>query len=115
MSKKAIELECPVCGGKLRRKKEPYNYQDIKLGEFDADVCVKCGESFFTEKSSDEIDRRAKELGIWGIGKEGILGTSGNSLIVRVPKEISDFLGFKPGNRVFIHPEGKNKLIVESR
>ena len=107
-------MECPICNGSLKRGKHAYTYNEIKLGIFEADQCTKCNELFFTEQSSDEIDKRAKEIGIWGMGKEGIIGTSGNSLIVRVPKEIGEFLGFKPGKKVFIHPEGKNKLIVEN-
>ena len=63
--------------------------------------------------SSDAIDAKAKELGLWGIGQIGRLGYSGNSIIVRVPKKIAEFLKFKEGKNVFIRPEGRNRLVVE--
>ncbi len=106
-------MECPACRQKMKPGKYPYAYTDISLGLFEGEKCAHCGEIFFSEKASDEIDRKAKEIGIWGMGKEGIVGTSGNSLIVRVPKEIGEFLNLKPGKKVFIHPEGKKKLVVE--
>ncbi len=107
-------MKCPICHGTLQSGKFPYAYHDIPLGTYEGSKCPACGEIFFSEKASAEIDRKAKEIGIWGMGREGVLGTSGNSLIVRVPKEISDFLGFLPGKKVFIHPEGKKKLVVET-
>jgi len=46
----------------MERKKVPYNFGSISLGSFDADVCTKCGEVFFTEEASDAIDAKAKSL-----------------------------------------------------
>jgi len=109
-----MHMKCPVCEGNMRKGKEPYFFGDIKLGEFEAEKCSKCGEIFFSEKASDKIDEKAKELGLWGLGKEGKLGYSGNSIIVRIPKRIAEFLEFKEGKTVYIHPEGKNKLVVEA-
>lgn len=80
-------MECPICGkGKLVRKKVDYSYLEWNFGKYDADTCNKCGELFFTEKSSDAIEKKAKELGIWGMEKKTKISKSGNSLIVRVPK-----------------------------
>ena len=107
-------MNCPICNKKMIKRKEPYFFGNIKLGEFEAEKCGKCNDVFFTEKASDAIDKKAKEIGIWRIGKEGKLGYSGNSIIVRVPKEIAEFLNFKKGKKVFIHPEGENKLVVEA-
>ena len=107
-------MECPVCSGKMRKGKEPYFFAGMKLGEFEAERCQKCSEVFFTEDASDKIDAKAKELGLWGMGQLGTLGYSGNSVIVRVPKKIAEFLEFKEGKRVYIRPEGKKKLVVES-
>ena len=106
-------MECPNCGVKMKSANEPYIYNGIELGKFDSEKCQKCGEVFFTEESSDAIDAKAKELGLWGIGQIGRLGYSGNSIIVRVPKKIAEFLKFKEGKNVFIRPEGRNRLVVE--
>lgn len=62
-------VECPLCKGKMEWKKHPFSLVGTELGKFEAEVCTKCGEAWFTEEASDQIDERAKELGLWGIGK----------------------------------------------
>ena len=63
-------MECPVCEGKLRRVKREFIYGDIVLGEFEAEACDRCGEVFFTEASSDEIDRLARTVA-YGASRPG--------------------------------------------
>ena len=106
-------MECPVCEGRLRRVKREYTYSDIVLGEFDAEACDRCGEVFFTEEASDAIDRMAKERGLWGIEARTKVSYSGNSLIVRIPKEVAEFMGLERGDGVRLRPEGKRRLVVE--
>ncbi len=106
-------MGCPVCEGRLRRSRREYAYNDISLGEFEADVCQRCGEVFFTEAASDEIDRLARERGVWGIEARTKVSYSGNSLIVRIPKEVAEFMGLERGDGVRIHPEGKRRFVVE--
>ncbi|MEE8402846.1 MAG: AbrB/MazE/SpoVT family DNA-binding domain-containing protein [Candidatus Hydrothermarchaeaceae archaeon] len=105
-------MKCPICDESLERKKVPYSIGGAKLGTFEADVC-SCGEVFFTEKSSDVIDRKAKESGLWGLEKRGKVGYSGNSLIVRVPKKVAEFMNLKKGGDILVRPEGKRRLVVE--
>lgn len=107
-------MNCPVCDSKLIKGAEPYFFNGINLGKFDAEKCIKCNEVFFTEKASDEIDKKAKELGLWGMNQKTTVGYSGNSIIVRIPKKISDFIGLKRGKTVEIRPEGKNRLVIEA-
>lgn len=59
-------MNCPICNGKTQSKKVPYTHNGVEFGAYDADVCTHCDEVFFTEKSSDAIDKRAKALGLWG-------------------------------------------------
>ena len=68
-----IIMECPMCDGTLVRSRVKYEYKGIEFGEYEADVCDKCGEAFFTEEASDLIVERAKEFGVWG---EGLRGTN---------------------------------------
>ncbi len=106
-------MECPVCEkGKMIKKKSRYVYGDIDFGEYESLVCDKCGEVFFTEDSSRLIEKKAKELGIWGLEKESKISYSGNSMIVRIPKAIADFMDLRRGKEILIHPEGKKKLVV---
>jgi YgiT-type zinc finger domain-containing protein len=61
-------MDCPMCDGKLVKGTTDNSYHDIHFGEYDADICDNCGEAFFTEEASDLIERKAKELGVWGAG-----------------------------------------------
>lgn len=108
-------MNCPICNGKMKNTMERYTFSGVDLGSFGADKCENCGEVFFSEEASDKIDAKAKELGLWGIQGESKIGYSGNSLIVRVPKKIAEFLKFKKGEKVSVRPEGKNRLVVEIR
>lgn len=106
-------MKCPICDGRMERMKVEYEYHGIRIGEFDADVCADCGEAFFTEEASDDIDRIAKEKGLWGMEVRSKVSYSGNSLIVRIPREIVEFLDLEKGDNIRIHPEGKRRLVVE--
>jgi len=55
----------------------------------------------------DAIDKKAKEIGLWGLEKRGKIGYSGNSLIIRIPKKVVDFMELKKGANIIIKPEGK--------
>ncbi len=106
-------MRCPLCEGNMERKKMPYAIGGIKLGGFEADVCASCNEVFFTEKSSDAIDKKAKERGLWGLEKRGKIGYSGNSLIVRIPKRVAAFMELASGVEILIKPEDKKRLVIE--
>jgi YgiT-type zinc finger domain-containing protein len=108
-----MAMECPMCDGKLKKGRSRFSYHDIEFGEYDADICAKCGEVFFTEEASDEIDRKAKELGLWGLEARSKVSYSGNSLMVRIPREIAEFMDLEKGDGIRIHPEGKKRLVVE--
>jgi hypothetical protein len=106
-------MSCPICNGKLKMTKTEFSFYDVSFGKFNAEICQKCGEKFFTEEASDKIDQIAKKKGLWGLEKKSKISYSGNSLIVRIPKEIADFMGLTKGKNIEIHPEGKKKIVVE--
>lgn len=106
-------MKCPICNSKLKRKKVPYNFGSVSFGIFDADTCSKCGEVFFTEESSDAIDAKAKSLGLWGLEKKSRISYSGNSMIVRIPKSIAEFMKLRKGEEILIRPEDAKKLVIE--
>ncbi len=106
-------MSCPLCDGKMKTTKAEYSYYDMLLGKFDAEVCQKCGEVFFTEEASDQIDSIAKERGHWGLERKSKISYSGNSLIVRIPKEIARFMHLEKGEEIRIRPEGRKRLVVE--
>ena len=107
-------MKCPVCEkGALKKGKIKETMFGVYLGEFPAEICSRCNESFTDENTTRNIQAAAKEKGIWGLGKKTKITKTGNSLAVRIPKEIADFLKLKEGHEAYIHPE-KNKIIIES-
>jgi YgiT-type zinc finger domain-containing protein len=104
--------KCPLCDGKLKETKSPFEYADVEFGKFDSEVCTKCGEIFFTEEASDAIDKKAKELDLWGIEKKTKVTYAGNSLVVRIPKEIAKMLKITKGEEVTVRSEGKRRIVI---
>lgn len=105
--------DCPLCGGALERKEVPYAYAGVGLGLFEADVCRTCGEAFFTEEAWQRIERLAREKQLWGTGRSVTVGHSGHSLFLRIPREVAAATHLAKGNRVYVQPAGKGRLLVE--
>ena len=105
--------KCEECGGKIVKKEIEFSMYGVNLGKFLAEVCEKCGEEVFDEETSEKIDKIAKEKGLWGLARKVKVVKIGNSLAIRIPKVISEFIGLKEGNEAIIHPE-KNKIIIEN-
>tara|TARA_Y100000310_G_C19999138_1_gene497651 strand:- start:68 stop:400 length:333 start_codon:yes stop_codon:yes gene_type:complete len=109
-----IAMQCPVCEkGKLKKGKIKEYMFGVYLGEFLAETCTKCNESFTDSKTTRKIEEAAKKKGIWGLSKKTKITQTGNSLAVRIPKKIADYLNLKKGKEAYIHPEN-NKLVIES-
>jgi YgiT-type zinc finger domain-containing protein len=106
--------KCPICEkGTLKKAKVDEEMFGMSLGKYDADVCGKCGESFMSEAEMERMEAKAKELGIWGLGKRIKVVRSGNSLSVRIPAKIAEYLDLSEGKNVFLYPDGKNRIVVE--
>ncbi|MBI5391813.1 AbrB/MazE/SpoVT family DNA-binding domain-containing protein [Candidatus Woesearchaeota archaeon] len=59
------------------------------------------------------IQRKSKELWLFGLAKKTKVARVGNSLAIRIPKEIANFMDLKKEREVIILPSGKNKIIIE--
>ena len=107
-------MKCPMCEkGELKKGKIREDMFGVFLGEFPADICTKCGESFTDEEATKKIEEAAKRKGIWGLGIKTRITKSGNSLAIRIPKRIAEFLKLKEGEEAYLHPE-RNKLVMEN-
>ena len=108
-------MKCPICGkGSLRKGKIKEHMYGIFLGEFSAEICSACGESFTGPETTRVIEEAAKKKGIWGLSSTTKITKSGNSLAVRIPKKIAVYLKLKEGKEAYIHPDS-NKLVIESK
>ena len=109
----SAKMKCFACGkSELIKKKVDYMQFGMNLGRFDALVCPQCGETLFEGDVSEQIEKRAKELGIWGLARKTRIGTSGSSLDVKLPKQIAEFLNLKKGQEVVIEPTAKRKIEI---
>src|SRR3989338_7026804 len=107
-------MKCPTCEkGTLKTGKVKESMFGVFLGEFPAQICSSCGETFTDEETTRRIEMVAKRKGIWGLGRMTRITKTGNSLAVRIPKEIASFLQLKEGKEAYLHPDGK-KLIIEA-
>jgi YgiT-type zinc finger domain-containing protein len=105
---------CPACGkGKLRKKRVEESMFGVSLGEFPAESCPNCGETFLDDAAMAVLEKRAKAAGIWGLGKKMKVVKSGNSLVLRIPTDVAKFMKLKAGKEVFLHPEGDDRLVVD--
>ncbi len=106
--------KCPICEkGELKKGKIKEEMFGVYLGEFPAEICSKCNESFTDEKTTRMIEDVAKKKGIWGLGKKTEIAKAGNSIVARIPKEIVDYMHIKPGQEAYVHPENRGKIVVE--
>ena len=106
-------VKCPVCEkGNLKKEIIEESMFGIALGKFPADVCTYCKESFTDSETTKSIEDIAKKKGIWGLSSKTKITKTGNSLAVRIPKKITDYLKIKNGNEAYVHPDGK-RIIVE--
>ena len=106
------KVKC-VCGSEAQRVKLEVKPYGVSIGSYQGYKCEKCGEEWFEEKTAEEIEIKAKKLGLFGLEAKSKVGVAGNSLVVRVPKHMAKFLGIKKGSLVKVEPDGKDRLIVE--
>lgn len=107
-----MENKCALCGGNLKKKVVDYKVYGKSLGKFPAKVCEKCGEQWFDEGTSKKIEEAEKKANLFGLCRESKISYSGNSLIVRIPKDIAKFTNLNKESKVIIYPENKNKISV---
>src|SRR3989344_6586629 len=104
---------CEECNGNIEKKLVDYILLGKNMGKFEAEVCRNCGEQVFDEDVSNKIEKKAKQLGLWGLQAKVKVNKVGNSIAVTVTKPISEFLNLKKGKDVLIYPEDKHRLVVE--
>ena len=106
---------CPICEkSELRKGKIREVMFGVDLGEFSARICSNCKESFTDEAATKLIEEAAKRKGVWGLGKTTKIAKAGNSIVVRIPKPIAEFLHMKVGQEAFVHPD-RDKLVIETK
>jgi len=105
--------KCPICEkGNLKPVMEKHVLFGVDLGSYPGEKCTACGEVFTDSSVMKKIELAAKQRGIWGLGRKTKIAKAGNSLAVRIPKEIAKHLNLKEGKEAYVHPE-KDKIVIE--
>ncbi len=109
----AIMKKCPICEkGNLKKVMERHFLFGVDLGMYPGEKCTACGEVFSDAEVMRKVEATAKAKGIWGLGRKTRIARTGNSLAVRIPKEVADYLRIKEGAEAYIHPE-ENKIVID--
>ena len=105
-------MKCVFCKAETVEQEVEYKEYGISLGKFSGMICTNCGETFFDADIVKKIQQKSKEKGLFGLSRKVKVGKIGDSLMVRIPKEIAKFAKLKEGEEVRITPEVE-KIIIE--
>jgi YgiT-type zinc finger domain-containing protein len=106
--------KCPVCGkGTLKSATIHEEMFGVVLGNYPGERCSNCGETFLTSESMGAVEERAKELGLWGLASKVKVVKSGNSLVVRIPAPLAQYLRLRKGQELMVSPDKENRLVLE--
>jgi hypothetical protein len=112
MQPKASATRCR-CGGKLKRGHTEVEFFGIDFGVREAEICSGCGAEYLSQELMEEIEAEVKRRGLFGLEKRGHVAKSGNSLVIRIPKEITDSLKIRRDTPIIIYPSDPKKLVIE--
>jgi len=102
-----------MCEGKTEEKFVEHKEFGVLVGRFKAEVCTKCSETYYDDKTAAAIQQKSKQLGLFGLAKKAKVAEIGNSIAIRIPKEIAKFLKLKKGQEVTLMPQDKHDLHVQ--
>ena len=113
MSSESVSGVKCKCGGKLRRSFTEVEFFGIDFGLKPANVCADCGSEYLPQEVMQEVEAEVKKKGLFGLERRGRVAKSGNSLVIRIPKEIAETLKIKRDVPIVIYPSEPRKLIIE--
>ncbi|KAF5411310.1 MAG: hypothetical protein C5S38_09545 [Candidatus Methanophagaceae archaeon] len=85
----------------------------IDFGLRDAEVCTACGSEYFDQETLKVIEEEIKERKIFALEKRVRVTKSGESLVIRIPLEIAEFLNIHYKSLVQLFPVDKDLLEVK--
>lgn len=99
-------MKCPNCNSKTVLKKGLLPKSELEL---ESHYCQKCGQSFVDMKQLGELARKEKAL---REAKKARFAKWGNSLAIRIPKQIATELSINAGKEALISKEKKALKIL---
>ncbi len=111
-SETLLDIKCK-CGGRLKSGITEVEFFGIDFGLKKADICVECGSEYLSQESLEEIEAEVKRKGLFGLERRARVVASGNSLVIRIPKEMAQSLKIKRDMPIVIYPAETKKLVIE--
>lgn len=85
----------------------------MDFGIRDCEVCTSCGSEYLDQNVLEEIEEEVKGKKIFGLEKNVKVTKSGNSLVIRIPKDIAKFMNLGYMSSVRLFPIEKGRLEVK--
>jgi len=103
-------IKCPLCGGKAVLSKSSINLFKgiITLKENPICECIKCEEKFATGDIVDKTLEKARKN--FGFTRQII--SSGGSLAITLPSDLSEYYGFEQGEKIRLVPKSEKELSI---
>lgn len=99
-------MECPMCGKKMKKIKDVMPVEKIC---FEAFECSSCGEELM---NMDQLKALANKYRKLRKAKDISFAKWGNSIAVRIPKNLVEELGIQEGGHGLITKEKSGILII---
>jgi len=112
MNEEEVPYKCS-CGGSLKKTQVEVEFFGIDFGLRDAEVCTACGSEYLDQETLKVIEEEIKERKIFALEKRVLVTKSGESLVIRIPPEIAEFLNIHYKSLVQLFPVDKDRLEVK--
>ncbi|HKZ48810.1 MAG TPA: hypothetical protein VJ397_08515 [Thermoplasmata archaeon] len=112
-----MTVTCPVCEkGKLAPVDDIVSDIEGIIFVERGERCTSCGEEFIPAEESARTIRIARRLGIWGepLRLRRKLSRSGRGVVLRIPADLQENLGWEGDEEVLISKVGK-RLVIEAK
>lgn len=97
----------------MKKSRTEVEFFGIDFGVQPCEVCNECGSEYISQELLEQIEAEVKKKGLFGLERRSRITKSGNSLVIRVPKEIADSLHIGKDSEITIYPSDKKRLVVE--
>ncbi|OGI64735.1 hypothetical protein A2642_02810 [Candidatus Nomurabacteria bacterium RIFCSPHIGHO2_01_FULL_39_10] len=96
------------CGGTLKWSQCAVEFYGIDFGIRKCEVCTSCSSEYFDDKTTSEIEQEVKKRKLFGLERNISITKSGNSLVMRLPPEITKFTNLHYKDNIRIFPTSKH-------
>lgn len=112
MNEKILPYKCR-CGGILKLSQCPVEFFGLDFGVKKCEVCTSCNSEYLDDGTMKEVEEEVKKRKLFGMERKVAVTKSGNSLVMRWPPEIAEFLGLHYQDTLRVFPLSKKKIEVE--